>query len=133
MEECRNTIEFHTFALNFGDNHNMETTRQEKINRLLQKELSEIFLLDAKHVPGVLITVSTVRVSPDLGLAKAYLSFFPAARGAELLAAIKANAKTIRYDLGKRVGKQLRVVPELAFYLDDSLDYVENINNLLKE
>jgi ribosome-binding factor A len=132
-EEWRNTIEFHTFAPNFRANQNMETTRQEKINRLLQKELSEIFLLDAKHVPGVLITVSMVRVSPDLGLAKAYLSFFPTAKGKELLAAIKANAKTIRYDLGKRVGKQLRVVPELVFYLDDSLDYAENINNLLKE
>lgn len=110
----------------------METTRQQKINRLLQKELSEILLLDAKHVPGVIITVSAVRVSPDLGLAKAYLSFFPTEKGGELLKAIKANAKTIRYDLGKRVGKQLRVVPELAFYLDDSLDYVENIDNLLK-
>ncbi|MFT4073631.1 MAG: 30S ribosome-binding factor RbfA [Dysgonamonadaceae bacterium] len=111
----------------------METTRQQKINRLLQKELSEIFLLDAKRIPGVIITVSAVRVSPDLGLAKAYLSFFPTAKGKELLAAIKENVKTIRYDLGKRVGKQLRVVPELAFYLDDSLDYVENIDNLLKD
>ncbi len=111
----------------------METTRQQKINRLLQKELSEILLLDAKHIPGVLITVSGVRVSPDLGLAKVYLSFFPTEKGKELLQALKTNAKTIRFDLGKRVGKQLRVVPELVFYLDDSLDYVENIDNLLKE
>lgn len=111
----------------------METTRQQKINRLLQKELSEIFLLDAKHLPGILITVSGVRVSPDLGMAKVYLSFFPTTQAPELLKAIKTNAKTIRFDLGKRVGKQLRVVPELAFFLDDSLDYVENIDNLLKD
>lgn len=111
----------------------METTRQQKINRLLQKELSEIFLLDAKHIPGVLITVSAVRVSPDLGVARVYLSIFPTDKGVELIKAIKTNAKTIRYDLGKRVGKQLRIVPELAFFLDDSLDYVENIDNLLKD
>lgn len=111
----------------------MESTRQQKINRLLQKELSEIFLHDAKHMPGVIVTVSAVRVSPDLGVAKTYLSIFPAGKGKDLVAAMKANAKTIRYDLGKRVGKQLRIVPELMFFLDDSLDYVENIDNLLKE
>jgi ribosome-binding factor A len=111
----------------------METTRQQKINRLLQKELSEILLRDAKHLPGVLITVSGVRISPDMSIAKTYLSFFPVEKGKDLLAALKANAKTIRFDLGKRVGKQLRIVPELVFYLDDSLDYVENIDSLLKD
>lgn len=109
----------------------METTRQQKINRLIQKELSEIFLLDTKKVRGVLISVSIVRVSPDLGNAKVYLSIFPSDKAKELLANIQANVKAIRFDLGQRVGKQLRVIPELSFYLDDSLDYIENIDRLL--
>lgn len=109
----------------------METTRQQKINRLIQKELGEIFLLDTKKVRGVLVSVSIVRVSPDLGNAKVYLSIFPSDKAKELLENIKANAKALRFDLGQRVGKQLRVVPELSFYLDDSLDYIENIDRLL--
>lgn len=109
----------------------METTRQQKINRLIQKELSEIFLLQAKQMQGVLVSVSAVRVSPDLGIAKAYLSIFPSTRSQELIDNIKANTKAIRFDLGQRLGKQLRIIPELAFYLDDSLDYLENIDRLL--
>ncbi len=109
----------------------METTRQQKINRLIQKELGEIFLLDTKKVRGVLISVSIVRISPDLGNAKVYLSIFPSDKAKELLENIKANSKAIRFDLGQRVGKQLRVIPELSFYLDDSLDYIENIDRLL--
>lgn len=109
----------------------MDTTRQQKINRLIQKELGEIFLKDTKQMQGILVSVSIVRVSPDLGLAKAYLSIFPSEKGKELLENIKTNVKKIRFDLGQRVGKQLRVVPELAFYLDDSLDYLENIDKLL--
>lgn len=111
----------------------METTRQQKINRLIQKELSEIFRADTSKMQGVLVTVSIVRVSPDLGLAKVYLSIFPSDKGAELLENIKANTKGIRFALGQKVGKQLRVVPDLAFYLDDSLDYLENIDRLLKD
>lgn len=111
----------------------METTRQSKINRLLQKELSDIFLLQTKAMQGTLITVSTVRVSPDLGIAKVYLSIFPSAKGPELVKAIQANVKPIRHDLSQRVRFQLRKVPELMFYLDDSLDYIENIDNLLKK
>ncbi|MFR9165352.1 MAG: 30S ribosome-binding factor RbfA [Dysgonomonas sp.] len=109
----------------------METTRQQKINRLIQKELSEIFLLQTKKMPGILISVSAVRVSPDLGIAKAYLSIFPSEKGKELMENIKANSKAIRYDLGQRVGKQLRVIPELTFFIDDSLDYLEKIDKLL--
>ncbi|GAB6012793.1 30S ribosome-binding factor RbfA [Viscerimonas tarda] len=110
----------------------MDTKRQQKINRLIQKELGDIFLLQTKQTHGVLISVSSVRISPDLGLAKAYLSIFPSEKGAELLKNIKANIKAIRYDLGQRLGKQLRIVPELAFYIDDSLDYLENIDKLLQ-
>ncbi|MCD7971232.1 MAG: 30S ribosome-binding factor RbfA [Candidatus Azobacteroides sp.] len=110
-----------------------ETTRQKKICRLLQKEISDIFLLQTRQTPGTLISVSAVRVSPDLGVAKIYLSIFPSEKGKELLEAINANARQIRFDLGKRVRHQLRVIPELAFYIDDSLDYIEKIDNLLKQ
>ncbi|MCC8152914.1 MAG: 30S ribosome-binding factor RbfA [Tannerellaceae bacterium] len=111
----------------------MENTRLKKIGRLLQKELGDIFLKQTKAMPGTLISVSAVRVSPDLGLAKAHLSIFPSEKGPEILKAIEANNKAIRYDLGRRVHLQLRKIPELSFYIDDSLDYIENIDNLLKK
>ncbi|HIX27319.1 MAG TPA: 30S ribosome-binding factor RbfA [Candidatus Barnesiella excrementigallinarum] len=111
----------------------METTRQNKISRLLQKELSDIFLAETRKTHGVIISVSVVRVSPDLSVAKAYLSIFPPEKSAEMLENIKANAKTIRYELSQRVRYQLRKTPELAFFLDDSLDYIENIDALLKK
>lgn len=111
----------------------METTRQSKINRLLQKDLSEIFLLQTKAVQGVMISVSAVRVSPDLGVARVYLSIFPSDKAEAVLKEVKGMVKTIRYDLSQRVKLQLRKVPELAFFIDDSLDYIENIENLLKK
>ena len=111
----------------------MESNRLEKINRLILKELSEIFLLETKKMQGVLISVTQVRVTHDLGIAHAYLSFFPSGKGKELFDNINGNIKPIRFELGKRVGKQLRVVPNLVFYIDDSLDYLENIDNLLKD
>lgn len=111
----------------------MESTRLNKIGRLIQKELSEIFLLQTKAMPGVLVSVSVVRVSPDLSVARVYLSIFPSERSNELLEAIRANVKAIRFDLGQRVGKQLRIIPSLTFFIDDSLDYIENIDNLLKK
>lgn len=111
----------------------MESNRLQKINRLILKELSDIFLLETRKMQGVLISVTQVRVTPDLGIAHAYLSFFPSEKGPELLDNINGNIKQIRFDLGKRVGKQLRVVPNLAFYLDDSLDYLDKIDNLLKD
>lgn len=111
----------------------MEGTRLNKIGRLLQKELSDIFLLQTKAMPGVLVSVSVVRVSPDLSVARAYLSIFPSERGKEILSSIRMNTKAIRFDLGQRVGKQLRIIPDLSFFIDDSLDYLENIDNLLKK
>ena len=110
----------------------METNRQQKVNRLIQKELGEIFQVETKKMPGVLVSVTHVRVTPDLGIAHSYLSIFPSEKGSEMVRNINDNVKSIRYNLGKRVGKQLRVVPELIFYLDDSLDYIENIDKLLK-
>ncbi|MCC8170968.1 MAG: 30S ribosome-binding factor RbfA [Parabacteroides sp.] len=111
----------------------MESTRLNKINRLIQKELGDIFLLQTKAMKGVLISVTAVRVTSDLSLARVYLSIFPSDKGAELLENIKTNIKSIRFDLGQRVGKQLRKIPELQFYLDDSLDYIEKIDNLLNQ
>lgn len=110
----------------------METTRQNKIARLLQKELSDIFLLQTKSMPGVLVSVSAVRVSPDMSIARAYLSIFPSNKGDEMIKNINANMKSIRYELGTRVRHQLRIIPELKFFVDDSLDYLEKIDELLK-
>lgn len=104
-----------------------------KINRLIQKELGDIFLLQTKAMKGVIISVTAVRVTSDLSIARVYLSFFPSEKGTELLENIKANTKSIRFELGQRVGKQLRKIPELSFYLDDSLDYIENIDKLLNK
>ena len=110
----------------------METTRQNKISRLLQKELSEIFLLQTKAMPGTLVSVSAVRSSPDMSIARVYLSVFPSEKAEEIVKNINENMKTIRYELGTRVRHQLRIIPELKFFVDDSLDYIEKIDSLLK-
>ena len=110
----------------------METTRQNKIARLLQKELSEIFLLQTKAMPGVLVSVSAVRLSPDMSIARVYLSIFPSDKSEEMVKNINNNMKSIRFELGTRVRHQLRIIPELKFFVDDSLDYIEKIDALLK-
>jgi len=111
----------------------METTRQAKISRLLQKELSEIFRQQTAKTHGVLVSVSAVRVSPDLSIAKVYLSIFPTDKSQQIMENITASARTIRYELAQKVRFQLRKCPELSFFIDDSLDYIENIDNLLKK
>jgi ribosome-binding factor A len=113
-------------------NKKMETTRQEKISRMLQKELGEIFLLYARELQGTLITVTAVRISPDLGIAHTHLSIFPSNKSISVLEKVNEDTKAIRFDLGKRVRHQLRIVPSLFFHVDDSLDYLENIDKLLK-
>ena len=80
-----------------------------------------------------MVSVSVVRVSPDLGIAKAYLSVFPSEKGNEVVTNLNENIKAIRFELGNRVRHQLRIIPEVRFYLDDSLDYIENIDKLLKD
>lgn len=110
----------------------METTRQNKIARLLQKELGDIFLLQTKAMPGTLISVSVVRISPDSSIARVYLSIFPSEKSEEFVKNINDNMKNIRYELGKRVRYQLRIIPELKFFVDDSLDYIDKIDSLLK-
>ena len=109
----------------------MESKRQAKIARLLQRELSEIFRRQTAAMGGVLVSVSAVRVSPDLSIAKVYLSIFPPERAQDILANIKQQSKTVRYELAQAVRQVLRKCPDLAFYLDDSLDYIENIDRLL--
>lgn len=109
----------------------METTRQNKIARLIQKELSETFRSQTQLMKGVLISVNIVRVSSDLSSAKAYLSIFPSEKAKELIETINQNSKGIRYEVAQKVRFQLRRMPELSFYLDDSLDYLENIDKLL--
>jgi ribosome-binding factor A len=111
----------------------METTRQNKVARLLLKDLSDILQkMNATLAPGQLITVTVVRISPDLSVARVYVSIFPAAQREQTLEAIRQNAKNIRMILGNRVRHQLRIIPELVFFLDDSLDYAERIDDLLK-
>lgn len=111
----------------------METTRQNKISRLIQKELSEIFLLQTKSMNGILVSVSAVRISPDMSIARVYLSVFPSEKSQEIVKNINDNMKSIRYELGTRVRYQLRIIPELKFFVDDSLDYAERIDELLKK
>ncbi|MCQ2095669.1 MAG: 30S ribosome-binding factor RbfA [Bacteroidaceae bacterium] len=109
----------------------METTRQNRIARLIQKDLSTIFQQQTRKVKGVLVSVSVVRVSSDLSVAKAYLSIFPSDRADELLRNINDHAAQIRFELGNLERHQLRIIPELKFFIDDSLDYLENIDRLL--
>lgn len=111
----------------------METTRQQKIARMLQKELGEIFLLYARKIQGTLITVTSVRVSPDLSIVHVHLSIFPSEKANAVLEQVNADNKAIRFDLGKRVRHQLRIIPDLHYHIDDSLDYLENIDSLLKQ
>ena len=111
----------------------MESIRQNKIARLLQKELANIFQKESRNLfGGKIITVTVVRVTPDLSIAKVYLSIFPFEDKDNFSDIVNQSSKTIRNYLGKKIRHQLRIIPELVFYQDDSLDYIENINRLLK-
>lgn len=110
----------------------METKRQNRINKLLQKDLGEILQLEGRNLfSGAMLTVTKVNVSPDLGMAKVYVSIFASQDNEAMLKKVHSHAKKIRHQLSQRVKNQLRAVPELHFYLDDSLDYIDNIDNLL--
>lgn len=111
----------------------MQETRQNRIARLLQKELSLIFQSQTRMMHGVMVSVTRAKISPDLSICTAYLSIFPSEKADELLKNINANASSIRYELGTRVRNQLRIIPELRFFIDDSLDYLERIDDLLKK
>ncbi len=111
----------------------MDSIRQNKVNSLLQQEMAEVMQGHNRQLlPGGLITVTAVRISPDLGLAKVYLSLFPVKDKQTVLQHVRDMGHRLRGELGHRVGKQLRIIPELNFYIDDSLDRTEEIENLLK-
>ena len=108
--------------------------RQKKIESLLHKELSDILRANAAvFCKGAMATVTTVKVAPDLSIAKAYLSIFGSKDNQEAFEHIQSSKSEIRYELGKRLGKSLRRIPELAFEIDDSLDYAEEIDKILKD
>ena len=111
-----------------------ENTRQKKVAREVQRDLAEIIRMRGMAAfDGAMVTVSGVKMSPDLSLAKVYVSIFPSSKAEAVMAQLEEDNRRLRGELGRLVAKQLRIVPELAFYLDDSLDYVEHIDELLKK
>ena len=111
----------------------METTRQKKVAGLIQKEMSMLFQKKASDYMYKLISVTIVRMSPDLGSAKVYLSIFPEDKKEEVFAEIKKDRNTLRYELASIIKNQVRRIPELQFEIDDSLNYAEKIDELLKK
>ena len=112
----------------------METTRQQKIAKQIQKDAADIFQKEgAQIVRGALVTVTAVRVSPDFSYAKIYVSIFPFERSSETMRTLEEQNWFIRRALGQRIRNQLKNVPELQFFLDDSLEYIEHIEKALKE
>lgn len=112
----------------------METNRQKKIGTLLQNDLVDILQGEVRKngMTNLIISVSKVNVTSDLSIAKVYLSIFPSEKSGEILAAIKSNTPIIKHELAQRVKNQLRKVPNLIFYIDDSLDYIDTIDKALK-
>lgn len=111
-----------------------QSTRQQKVSRELQRDLAE--LLRSKgmaYFGGAMVTVSEVRISPDLSIAKVYVSVFPSNRQEDVMKQLEDEKKHLRGELGHLVAKQLRIVPDLDFYLDTTLDYAEHIDELLKK
>ena len=111
----------------------MDTTRQQKIAQLVRKELADIFLFDGTTVYGCMITVTKTTVTKDLSIARSYLSIYNAANNEQVIKAVRENTKNIRFRIGQKLKMQLRIIPQLEFFVDDSLDYLENIEKLLKQ
>jgi ribosome-binding factor A len=110
----------------------MESKRQQKFSRVLQKELAEVFQRDVSHIlKGAYISITLVRVSPDLGVAKIYLSLLLAQNPQEVIQEIRVNTKAIRHALAQRIKNQVRVIPELIFYLDDSAEYAAHMDKVI--
>ena len=111
----------------------METTRQSKVSRLIQKDLGEIFQRNAQTMfAGAMITVTKVNITRDLSIAKVYLSIF-GKDPQNTIKLVQSSTREIRKQLAMRIKNQVRAIPELRFFIDDSLDYMENIDQLLKE
>jgi ribosome-binding factor A len=112
----------------------MFTERQNKVSRLIQKDISEIFqLYHNEWFGGTMITVTVVRISKDLTSARIYISVFPSNKAEEMIELLNFNSSKIRFELGNRIRHQLKKVPEIKFFLDDSLDYIDRINDLLDQ
>lgn len=111
----------------------MDSTRQNKIARLIQKELSEMFQQQTRQTRGVLVSVSACRISPDMSICRVYLSVFPSEQAEQIVKNVNGNQKSVRFELGNRMRHQLRIIPELKFFVDDSLDYADHIDELLKQ
>lgn len=111
----------------------MDSIRQNKVSRLIQRDLSEMFQHECKeYTTGAMLSITTVRVSPDLSYAKIYVSIFPSNFSETVMKSLEEKNKNIRFILGQKVGKQMRIIPELRFFIDDSLDYINKIDDLLK-
>ena len=111
----------------------MESTRQKKVSRLIQKELADIFIRKGSELThGSLLSITKVRISPDLSFAKVYISVFPPKNQEEVLKTVQEHNSRIRFELGQKIRTQLRIVPDMAYHIDDSLDYIDNIDRLLK-
>ena len=111
----------------------MESTRQQKIERLIQKDLSDIFLRYARALHSTLISVSEVRISPDLSVAHVYLSIFPQDKVASVIEQVQEDTAKIRGEMGHLQRHQLRIIPELHFHLDETIDKMARIDELLKQ
>lgn len=117
-----------------ANHRNMESKRQQKVGRQIQKDLGEIFQKDLQHLTnGTFVTITTVRVTPDLGIARAYLSFLPEKNKQILLETIQDNTRFIRQKLAERVRHQLRIVPHLQFYIDDTAEYAAKMDLLFSD
>jgi ribosome-binding factor A len=109
------------------------STRQNKVAKQVQKDMAEILQSHAQLLtPGKMLTVTGVRISPDLCVARVYISVFPSDNSAQIVLNLNGHIHQFRNELGRRLRNQLKKIPEFSFFLDDSLDYLENIENLLK-
>ena len=116
------------------ENNTAESTRQLKVAREIQREMAEIIRSKGMAAfDGALVSVSGAKISSDLSVAKIYVSIFPSAKADAVMGRLKENVRALRGELGRAMGKQLRIVPEIIFFLDSSLDYVEHIDELLKK
>jgi len=112
----------------------MDSTRQQKFSRLIQKELGDLFQRDGKSFYGQnFVTITNVRVTPDLSIARVHVSIFKAAKPQDVMDMINKNSHKIRLKLGKRIHNQARIIPALQFFLDDSLDYVDKMEDVFKK
>ena len=112
----------------------VESKRQQRFGGVIQQDLAEIFLREGSAwFPGTMITVTRVRMTPDLGIARIYLSFFNVQDSEEAINKVRSHAKEIRYKLGKKIKDQAKNIPELEFFADDSLQYTEKMDKLFDE